>query len=134
MKSLAKPTVSTAPTTRPSTWKRNCSVRGVPSRQPVERSCCMSLPTLQATSRMPPAIRPTVGSFRPSAAISTIAATKAAEIGAESLIPSEMPTTSENTSTSSTASTRKPTGCCSTVAPSTTTIAPQNTIHATRRG
>ena len=93
----ANPTDATAPTTSPSTWKRNCSARGVPSRQPVERSCCMSAETLQATSSTPPAIMPTPGSLSPSAAISTMAVTNAAEIGVESLMPSEMPLTNANT-------------------------------------
>ena len=52
---------------------------------------------------MPPAISPTVGSFSPSAAISTTAVTKADEIGLLSLMPSEMPLTIANTNTSPTA-------------------------------
>jgi len=133
MKSLAKPTVRMAPTTRPITWKRNWMVRGVPRRQPVERSCCMSPATLQLTSRMPPAIRPTVGSFKPSAAISTTAVTKAELMGLLSLMPSEMPLTIANTNTSTMASAMKNTGWLSTLAPTHTTIAPQKITQAIRR-
>ena len=43
-------------------------VRGVPRRQPVERSCCMSPPTLQAMRRMEAHIRPVPGLVRPAAA------------------------------------------------------------------
>ena len=66
----------------------------------------MSQATLVETSSTVPAIRPTPGSARPSAAISTTATTKAEEIGLESLTPTEMPLTRANTNTRATASSR----------------------------
>ena len=74
----------------------------------------MSHATLVDTSSTVPAIRPTVGSFRPIDAMITTATTKADEIGFWSVMPSEMPFTIENTNTRITANTRKPTGWPST--------------------
>ena len=108
--------------------------RLVPRRQPVERSCCMSQATLVETSSTVPAIRPTPGSFRPIAAMSTIETTKAEEIGFESLMPSEMPLTSANTNTSDQRRRRgrAPAGR-STRWPTATTAAPQQIDQITRR-
>ena len=81
MKSLANTTAMIAPITMPATWKRNWIVRLVPSRQPVERSCCMSQASLVDTSSTVAAIRPTIGSRSPIAAIRITVTTKAEEIG-----------------------------------------------------
>jgi hypothetical protein len=54
-------------------------------------------------------------------------------MGLLSLMPSEMPLTIVNTKTSTMAKAMKNTGWCSTLAPTQTTIAPQNTTQATRR-
>jgi hypothetical protein len=74
----------------------------------------MSQATLVDTRSTVPAMRPTVGSFRPIEAMMTTVTTNAEEIGFWSLMPSEMPLTIANTNTSSTASTRKPVGWPST--------------------
>jgi len=93
----------------------------------------MSQAMLVDTSRIVPAMRPTMGSFSPSAAMRTTLTTKADEMGLESLIPCEMPFTTANTNTSATAKARKPTGCPSTKCPVRTTPAPQKAIQATSR-
>ena len=58
------------------------------------------------TSSTVAAIKPIVGSFRPTAAIRMTVTTKAEEIGLESTMPTEIPFTIANTNTSSTAITR----------------------------
>src|SRR5438034_2190487 len=76
-------------------------VRFVPSRQPVERSCCMSQASLVDTSSTVAAMSPMVGSLSPTAAIRMTVTTNADEIGFESTMPTEIPFTSANTKTRS---------------------------------
>ena len=73
-----------------------------PRRQPVDRSCCMSQPTIVDTSSTLAAIIATIGSRRPIADISSTDTTNALEIGFQSEMPCEMPlmNTNRNTSTS----------------------------------
>ncbi len=66
----------------------------------------MSQASLVDTSSTVAAIRPTVGSFSPIAAIRITVTTKAEEMGFWSTMPMEIPFTIANTNTSSTANTR----------------------------
>ena len=66
----------------------------------------MSAATLVETSRIVPAIRPMPGSRRPTEAMTTMATTKAEEIGVESLMPRAMPLIIANTNTRPMASIR----------------------------
>ena len=93
----------------------------------------MSPPSLHAMSTIAAHIRPTPGSFSPSAARMNTVITNALEIGLLSEMPSEMPFTSTNRKHSTTATTRNNTGWCSTWLPTMTSPAPQNTTHSTSR-
>src|SRR5664279_951946 len=81
-------------------------IRLVPSRQPVDRSCCMSPPSLQEIKRMEAHIRPVPASVSPIAAKINTVITKALEIGFESEMPSEILLTRTNRKTSPTQTSR----------------------------
>src|SRR5664280_2439713 len=106
-------------------------IRLVPSRQPVDRSCCMSPPSLQEIKRMEAHISPVPASVSPIAAKINTVITKALEIGFESEMPSEIPLTRTNRKTSPTQTTKYRVGSPNTVCPTTTTAMPQNTTHET---
>ena len=100
-------------------------MRLVPSRQPVERSCCMSPPSLHAISRMRRAQQADARVSQPSAARMNTVSTNALEIGLLSEMPSEMPFTSTNRKQRPTA-TRGRTPVGQTWLPRTTPGAPEH--------
>src|SRR6266568_2249469 len=100
-------------------------MRLVPSRQPVERSCCMSTPTLQATKTMAALNKPTSGLCRPRATRTKTVITNALDSGFQSEMPCEIPFTSMNTNERPTATARKNTGWPRTWLPTITVDAPE---------
>ncbi|MCY1219168.1 hypothetical protein D9M72_311310 [compost metagenome] len=90
----------------------------------------MSLASAVATSKTVAAISPTWGARSPAAAIRITDSTKADEIGFWSTMPTEIPLTSANTSTSSTAISWKPNGWPNHATPAATVAAPHNSAQA----
>src|SRR4051812_42418415 len=91
----------------------------------------MSTAVLQVMRRTAPHMRPTVGSVRPAAAISTTLTTKADEIGLLSVRPVEMPFTIAKTKHSPTTKTRYFAGWLRTRLPLRTTAIAQNATQST---